>query len=113
DAQNDIELTRKNAVPQLSPGVPFKSKRKRIAESGQHLTVIVVFEDTAQTPGIDALEQWHPDHLDGAKRCLCAARRVLAGRSNDQSDVMELGKRCRMTISDIGHADSLRITVRH
>ena len=50
--------------------------------------------------------QWHPDHLDGAKRRLCAAHFLLAGRSNNQSDVMEFGKRCRMTVADKRDADT-------
>src|SRR5207247_1292672 len=112
EAQNDVKLTRKDTAPQLPPGAPFKGKSKRIAESGQRLGVVVVFEDPAQTPGIDALEQWHPYHLDGAKRCLCAAHQVFTGRSNDQSDVMEFGKRCRMTIADKRNADLFRITIR-
>ena len=112
DAQNDIELARKDPAPQLPPGAPFKGKRKGITESGQRLARKVGSEDPSQTPGIDALEPWHPDHLDGAKRRLCAAHSVLNGRSNNQSDVMELGERCRMRISDIRNADSLRITVR-
>ena len=33
EAQNDIELAGQDAAPQLSPGVPFKGKRKRIAKS--------------------------------------------------------------------------------
>src|SRR5437660_11790441 len=34
EAQNDIELACKDAVPQLSPGLPFKGNRKGIAECG-------------------------------------------------------------------------------
>src|SRR5207253_3927339 len=112
DAQNDIELARNDAAPQLSPGAPFKGNSKRITEGRHCLAGIVRLEDPSETPSIDALEQWHPDHLDGSKRCLCAAHRVLTGRSNDQSDVMELGKRCRMRISDISLAGYLRIRVR-
>jgi hypothetical protein len=61
---------------------------------------------------MDALEPWHPDHLDGAKRPLCSPHLILNGRSNNQSDVMELGERSGMRIGDIGHADSVRITER-
>jgi hypothetical protein len=111
-AQNDIELARKDTAPQLSPGTPFKGKSKRIDESGQQLSVKVVFEDPAHNPGIDALEQWHPDHLDGAKRCLGTAHTVFNGRSYDQGDVMELGERCRMTVADKRNADGVWITVR-
>ena len=112
DAQNDIELARKDTAPQLSPSVPFKSKRKRIAESGHRLTVKVTFENPTETPSVDALDPWHPDHLDRAKRCLSAAHRVLSGGSNNQGDVMQLGKRCRMRISHIRHADFVWTTAR-
>src|SRR5207253_3329306 len=108
----DIELAGKHAAPQLSPGVPLKGNRKRVAESCQHLSVKVVFEDPMQTPGIDMLQQCHPYHFDGAKWPLCAAHVLLAGRSNNQGNVMELGERCRMRISDIRHAHSLWVAVR-
>src|SRR5438552_7042499 len=99
-------------MPQLPPGMPFKRKRKGITESGQRLASKVVPEDPSQTPGIDALENWHPDHLYRAKLRLCAAHIVLNGRSNNQSDVMELGERCRMRVSDIRYADTFGITER-
>src|ERR1700735_1170859 len=98
-------------MTQLPPGAPFKGKRKGITESGQRLARKVVSEDPSQTPGIDALEHWHPYHLDGTKRRFCAAQIVLNRRSNNQSDVMELGKRCRMRVSDIRYAATLGITV--
>src|SRR2546422_9015501 len=99
-------------MPQLTPGTPFKGERKGITKSGQRLARKVISEDPSKTPGMNAFEQWHPDHLNGSKRPLCSAHLVLNRRSNNQSDVMELGKRCRMRISDIRHADSLRITER-
>src|ERR1700733_15668138 len=112
DTQNDIELARKNAAPQLPPGVPFPRDRKRIAESGQRLRVKVRFEDLAETPVLNSLEHAHPNHLDGSKRRLCSAHIILGGRSNYQSDIMELRKCCRMTITNIRDADALRIARR-
>src|SRR5947199_9610638 len=111
-AKDDIQLARKNTLPQLSPGTPFKGNCKRIAESSQCLSVIVVFEDPAQTPGIEALEQWHPDHLYAAEWRLGTAQSAFNGRSCDQGALMELGERCRMTLADKRDADALRITIR-
>src|SRR6266481_10187746 len=99
-------------MPQLPPGTPFKSKGKRITESGHRLAGKVRSEDPSETPSIDALEPRHPDHFDGAKRRLCAAHRILNGRSDNQSDVMESGECRRMRISDIRNADALRVAVR-
>src|SRR5215472_2105594 len=99
-------------MPQLSPGTPFKGKRKGITESGQRLARKIVSEDPSQTPGIDALEHWHPDHLDGAKRRLCPTHIVLNWRSYNQGNVMKLGKGRGMRISDVRHADRLGITER-
>jgi len=99
-------------MPQLPPNTPFKGKREGITERGDRLAGKVRSEDPSETPSIDALEQWHPDHLDGAKRRLCAAHGILNRRSNNQSYIMQLRERCRMRIRDVGNADSLRITVR-
>src|SRR5580704_9159079 len=50
DAKNDIELACENPTTQLSPGMPFKGNRKRIAEGCQRLTCKVISEDPSQTP---------------------------------------------------------------
>src|SRR2546429_4374219 len=47
-----------------------------------------------------------------SKGCLCAAHSFFSGRPKNQSDVMELGKRCGMTISHIRHANFFRTTSR-
>ena len=41
NAKDDIELARKDALPQLPPGQPFKRNRKRIRECGHPLAVPV------------------------------------------------------------------------
>ena len=102
DAQNDIELARKDPMPQLPPSAPFEGKIQRIKRSCQRLVVKVIFKDPTQTPGIEAIEPRHPDHLDRAKRRLCAAHRILTRRPHSQRDVMELGERGSMRKGDIG-----------
>src|ERR1700692_4155456 len=67
DAQNNIKVASTDTAPHLPPGIPFKRKKKWITDSGQHLSVIIGFEDVAKNPIMDALEQWHPDHLDAMK----------------------------------------------
>ncbi len=113
DAQNNIELARKDAAPQLPPGVPFKGQRKRITESGQRLSIVKLLLNIhrkLQAQMRSSIGIWH--HLDGAKRSLCAAYIVLNGRSNHQSDIMEFGERRRMRIGDKRNADIRRITIR-
>src|SRR5260370_28045109 len=83
EAENDVELTRKDAASQLSRGATFKNEIKRTAESGQGMRGIVVLKNPNQCPGKKALEQWHPDHLDSAKRGFCVPQGVFNGRSSD------------------------------
>jgi hypothetical protein len=99
EAQHCIELATYNPGPHLPPSKPFKSNRKRISESRPRLTTVVTFKNPAQTPAIDALEQWHPDNFDGAKRCLPAPQGIFAGRSNCQGHIVKLSKRLRLQIA--------------
>src|ERR1700747_307106 len=50
EAHYYIKLSTNDALPQLSPGLPLKCDRKRIAKCSQCLTVVVGPEEIAQTP---------------------------------------------------------------